>query len=104
MSPNSDQPEKVTVDYSALSTQATIVGLQVGGLTLGIVLLSVFGGLWLDRLFGTKPWLTIILVLASAPLSLWLTVRVAKRAVNKKPPPAAHGRDSTPEEGDTTGE
>jgi len=104
MSPNSDQPEKVTVDYSALSTQATLVGLQVGGLTLGIVLLSVFGGLWLDRLFGTKPWLTIILVLASAPLSLWLTVRVAKRAVNKKPPPAAHVRDSTPEEGDTTGE
>jgi F0F1-type ATP synthase assembly protein I len=104
MSPNSDQPEKVTVDYSALSTQATIVGLQVGGLTLGIVLLSVFGGLWLDRLFGTKPLLTIILVLASAPVSLTLTVWVAKRAINKKNPPAATGKDSKPEEGDTTGE
>jgi F0F1-type ATP synthase assembly protein I len=104
MSPNSDQPEKVTLDYSALSSQATKVGLQVGGLTLGIVLLSVFGGLWLDRLFGTKPLLTIILVLASAPLSLGLTVWVAKRAVTKKNPPAAHGRDAKPEEGDTTGE
>jgi hypothetical protein len=104
MSPNNDQPEKVTVDYASLSRQATIVGLQVGGLTLVIVLISVFGGLWLDRLFGTKPLLTILLVIASAPLSLWLTVRVAKRAVNKKNPPVARGRDSKPEEGDTTGE
>jgi F0F1-type ATP synthase assembly protein I len=104
MSPNSDQLEKVTVDYSALSSQATKVGLQVGVLMLGIVLISVFGGLWLDRLFGTKPLLTIILVIASAPISLGLTVWVAKRAVNKKTPPAAKGRDSKPVEGDTTGE
>ena len=104
MSPNSDPPDKVTVDYGALSTQATIVGLKVGGLTLGIVLIAVFGGLWLDKLFGTKPFFTIFLVLASAPLSLWLTVRVARRAVNKKNPPAAQGRDAKPEEGDTTGE
>jgi F0F1-type ATP synthase assembly protein I len=104
MSPNSDRPEKVTVDYSALSSQATKVALQVGGLTLGIVLIAVFGGLWLDKLLGTKPWLTLILVIASAPLSLGLTVRVAKRAVNRKKPPAALGRDSKPEEGDTTGE
>jgi F0F1-type ATP synthase assembly protein I len=104
MSPNSDQPEKVTVDYSALSSQATIVGLQVGGLTLGIVLISVFGGLWLDRLFGTKPLLTIILVLASAPVSLTLTVWVAKRAVYKKTPPAVPGGDIKHEEGDMTGE
>jgi hypothetical protein len=104
MSPNSDRPDKVTVDYSTLSSQAAKVGLQVGILTLGIVLLSVFGGLWLDRLFGTKPILTIFLVLASAPLSLWLTVRVAKRAVNKKAPPAPQGSDAKREEGDTTGE
>jgi len=88
MSQNSDRPDKVSVDYAALSSQAAKVGLQVGGLTLGIVLVAVFGGLWLDRLFGLKPLLTILLVLASAPLSLWLTVRVAKRAVRKNNPPA----------------
>jgi F0F1-type ATP synthase assembly protein I len=104
MSPNSDQPEKGAVDYSALSSQAAKVGVQVGVLTLGIVLVAVFGGLWLDRLFGTKPLLTIILVLASAPVSLTLTVWVAKRAVNKKTPPAAKGRESKPVEGEKTGE
>jgi F0F1-type ATP synthase assembly protein I len=104
MSPNSDQPDKVIVDYSDLSFQAVKVGLSVGCLTLGIVLIAVFGGLWLDRQFGTKPWLTLILVIASAPLSLGLTVWVAKRAVKQKYPPAASGRDIKPEEGDPTGE
>jgi F0F1-type ATP synthase assembly protein I len=104
MSPSSHQPEKVTVDYAAISSQATKVGLQVGVLTLSIVLISVFGGLWLDKFFGTRPLLTIVLVIASAPVSLGLTVWLAKRAVNKKKPSAADGRGSKPEEGDTTGE
>ncbi len=104
MSPDSDRPQKVTVDYSALSSQATKVGLQVGGVTLGIVLLAVFGGLWLDKLFGTKPILTIILVVASAPLSLWLTVVLAKRAVRNMNPSPQQGADSKPEEGENTGE
>jgi F0F1-type ATP synthase assembly protein I len=104
MSPESNKPEKVTIDYSALSSQATKVGLLVGGLTLGIVLISVFGGLWLDKVFGTKPILTIILVIASAPLCLGLTVRVAKRAVKNFNSPTAPGRENKPEEGDTTGE
>jgi hypothetical protein len=61
------------------------VGVQVAGITLGIVLLSVFGGLWLDRILGTKPILTVILVVSSAPLSLFLTVWVAMRAVRDLP-------------------
>ncbi len=104
MSPENDQPEKSKVDYSALSTQAFAVGGEVGCLTLIIVLASVFGGLWLDKLFGTKPLLTIILVIASAPLALGLTIWIAKRAVNKTGPSAVKGRDSKSVEGDTTGE
>ncbi len=101
MSPDSDQPKKVNVDYAALSSQATKIGLQVGILTLGIVLVAVFGGLWLDKQFGTKPILTIILVIASAPVSLGLTVRLAKRAVNKM---NTIGKDSQSVEGDKTSE
>lgn len=61
------------------------VGVQVAFITLGIVLISVFGGLWLDRILGTKPLLTVILVVASAPLSLFLTIWVAMRAVRDLP-------------------
>lgn len=59
------------------------VGAAVGCVTVLIVLLFVFGGLWLDNLLGTKPLLTILLVLASAPISLILTFWLAKRAVSE---------------------
>jgi hypothetical protein len=32
---------------------------QVGCLTLVIILASVFGGLWLDKMFNTKPVFTL---------------------------------------------
>ncbi len=49
--------------------------------TLIIVLASVFGGLWLDNFFNTKPMITVALVLASAPISLVLTFWIATRAI-----------------------
>ena len=67
-----------------IGTQALTVGAEVGCLTVLIVFGAVFGGLWLDRLFGTKPLLTVFLVLASAPFSLVLTFWLAKRAVDPK--------------------
>ncbi len=71
--------EKTTIRYAALGTQALTVGGEVGCLTLMIVLGAVIGGLWLDRLLGTKPFFTVFLVLASAPLALGLTFWIAKR-------------------------
>lgn len=59
------------------------VGGQVGCLTLSSVLIAVFLGLYLDRIFGTRPFLLILLVLASAPLSLVLTYYIAIRATRK---------------------
>ena len=73
------------------------VGGEVGCLTLFIVLISVFGGLWLDNLLGTKPVITVILVLASAPLSLALTFWVAMRAVRGNHPPQQAGKQSQTE-------
>jgi hypothetical protein len=40
---------------------------QVGCLTLVIILASVFGGLWLDNTFGTKPVFTLALLFAGIP-------------------------------------
>jgi hypothetical protein len=65
----------------AFNIKTLTVGGEVGCLTLIIVLAAVFGGLWLDNLFNTKPMITVILVLASAPLSLVLTFWIAMRAV-----------------------
>jgi len=65
------------------------VGGEVAGLTLVIVFAAVFGGLALDKLFGTKPVLTILFVLGSAPLALALTFWVAMRAVKRYAPPTS---------------
>lgn len=72
------------------------VGGEVGCLTLIIVFAAVFGGLYLDKLLNTKPFLTILFVLGSAPLALVLTFWVAKRAVKRYTPAqsSAHSQNA----------
>ena len=86
MSQKSSPPDKNPY-LSAFNTKALTVGGEVGCLTLFIVLVAVFGGIWLDRVLGTKPLFTVGLVLLSAPLALFLTVYIAKRAVKDLQPP-----------------
>ena len=80
MNPKGTSPE-TNPWMVVFNLKALTVGGEVGCVTLIIVLLAVFGGIWLDRVFGTKPLFTIGLVLLSAPLSLALTIIIAKRAV-----------------------
>ena len=83
--------------------RATAIGGEIGCLTLIIVLAAVFGGLWLDRLLGTKPVITFILVFASAPLALFLTFRIAMRSINSlnaNLPPASTGKHPTTDKED----
>lgn len=56
---------------------------QVGVLTLVIILAAVFGGLALDNHFGTKPWFTVGLLVASIPVSLLTMVFLVKKAVSR---------------------
>jgi F0F1-type ATP synthase assembly protein I len=56
---------------------------QVGCLTLVIILVSLLGGLWLDKRFGTRPLFTLLLLLAGTPLSVIAMVYVSRRAVSK---------------------
>jgi len=56
---------------------------QVGCLTLVIILLSLLGGLWLDKTFGTRPLFTLLFLLAGTPLSVIVMVFVSRRAVAK---------------------
>ncbi|HEY9151740.1 MAG TPA: AtpZ/AtpI family protein [Anaerolineales bacterium] len=67
-----------------ISTNFLIVLItQVGCLTLVIILLSLLGGLWLDKVFGTRPLFTLLLLLAGTPFSVIVMLFVARRAVAK---------------------
>ena len=99
---NDKPPEKPTALQSAFSMTPIAVGLEVGCLTLFIVFGSIFGGLLLDKWLGTKPILTILLVVGSAPLALFLTFRLAMREIKKAYPstPASTGKTQSKYEED----
>ena len=63
-------------------TLAGVVG-QVGCLTLLVIAVALAAGLWLDSQFGTKPILTLVLVLASVPVTLFLMFRIVLSVVPK---------------------
>ena len=66
-----------------LNTLLVVLIGQVGCLTLVIILASVFGGLWLDKTFGTKPVFTMILLLAGIPVSVFVMLTVARRTLER---------------------
>lgn len=61
---------------------ATVVG-QVGCLTPLILLGALFVGLWLDRQFDTKPLFTILFIVGSAPVSVFVLYRIVRSATKK---------------------
>ena len=61
---------------------ATVVG-QVGCLTPVIILSALFAGLWLDRQFETKPLFTILFIVGSAPISVFVLYRIVRTATAK---------------------
>ena len=64
-----------------LNTLLVVMIGQVGCLTLVIILASVFGGLWLDKTFGTKPVFTMVLLLAGIPVSVFVMLTVARKTL-----------------------
>jgi F0F1-type ATP synthase assembly protein I len=69
MNPSETRPQKNRARYAFNLTLAAVAG-QVGCLTLIVVLAALFGGLWLDARFHTKPMFTIGLMIASIPVTL----------------------------------
>lgn len=63
-------------------TLASVAG-QVGCLTLVIVLAAVFGGMWLDSRYQTKPTFTVGLLVASIPISLAVMIFVVRFTISK---------------------
>ena len=82
MSPKDDQQGKNRSQYALNLTLAAVAG-QVGCLTLVIVLAALLGGLWLDNQFDTRPLFTVILMIASIPVTLVSMFWVVKKATSK---------------------
>jgi F0F1-type ATP synthase assembly protein I len=61
---------------------AVLVG-QVGCLTLIIIMGALFGGLYLDNRFGSRPWFTLGLLIGSIPVSLAVMIYVSRAAIRK---------------------
>jgi len=60
----------------------------VAGLTLVIIFLALFAGMLLDKFLNSKPLFTIILTVASIPLTIFATFRVVKAASSRIQPAA----------------
>jgi len=82
MSPSSDQPEGNRKQTAYNITLAAVAG-QVGCLTLVIVLLALFGGLWLDSQLDTRPMFTIGLMIISIPITLVAMIGVVRAATSR---------------------
>ncbi|HLF91343.1 MAG TPA: AtpZ/AtpI family protein [Anaerolineales bacterium] len=75
-----DQEQKSDrVQYAFNMTLAAVAG-QVGCLTLVIIFASLFGGLWLDNQFATRPLFTVLLLIGSIPVTLVTMFWVVRKA------------------------
>ena len=80
---------------SILNSLLIVMIGQVGCLTLVIILASVFGGLWLDKTFGTKPVFTLVLLFAGIPISVLVMLVVARRILARLKEQAEKDSDSS---------
>jgi len=72
-------PEKDRRQYTYNLAMAAVAS-QVGCLTLVIIFGALIAGLWLDRSFATKPLFTILFMIGSMPVTLYVMFRVVQSA------------------------
>jgi len=71
---------------------------QIGCLVIIVVVVALLAGLWLDKLTNTRPLFTIVLLLTSVPVSLFISVRVALSTAARLAPPPKASEDSSSDE------
>lgn len=78
-------------------TLATVVG-QVGCLTPVILIGALFAGLWLDKVFETRPVFTIIFIVVSAPAAVLALIFIVRKATARLKPVSPSTAKSPEEE------
>ncbi|MCL4271072.1 MAG: hypothetical protein KJZ72_16065 [Anaerolineales bacterium] len=71
--------------YTLNLALATIAG-QVGFVTLIVIAIALIGGLALDNSLNTKPMFTILLMIASVPVTVILMFRIVRAATSRIKP------------------
>ena len=82
MSQTGDQPEKKTALRSFNIALAAVTG-QVGCLTIVIILGAFLAGRWLDNQFGSDALFTVILMVASVPVTLVVMIWVVRSITSR---------------------
>ena len=77
-------------------TAVTMTVVWVAGLTLVVIFLALFAGILLDKFLDSKPLFTILFIIGSIPLTIYLTFRVVRSATSRIQP--ATKKDNLEEE------
>jgi F0F1-type ATP synthase assembly protein I len=94
-----NQSDNKLQDEFRTAVMMTVV--WVAGLTLVIIFVALFAGILLDRLLNSKPLFTVVLTIASIPVTIYATFRVVKSATNRI---QASAKKENPEEEPQRGE
>jgi F0F1-type ATP synthase assembly protein I len=79
-----NQPRRKQQDEFRAAVTMTV--LWVAGLTLITIFVALFAGILLDKFLNSKPIFTIVLTIASIPLTIYATFRVVKAASRRIQP------------------
>lgn len=96
-------PDKTDQKQRVFNVVLAVLAAQVGCLTLVIILASVLGGLWLDSRLDTKPVMTLVLLVASIPVSVVTMLIVVRKTVSKMKTEASRQQNARKEENQAIG-
>lgn len=71
-----EAPQAGEQDSQALAVAVAGLLGQVGCVTLLLIGVALAAGLWLDAQFNTRPLFTILLILGTVPVTLYVMVRM----------------------------
>jgi F0F1-type ATP synthase assembly protein I len=79
-----NRPDKQGQDEFRSAITMTVI--WVAGLTLVVIFVALFAGILLDKVLGTKSIFTIVLMITSIPATIYLTLRVVRKATGRIQP------------------
>ncbi len=77
------QPKNPYMQGLLIGPEVTGVMGQIAGMSVIVIGLGLAAGILLDRTLGTRPMFTLVGILISLPLHMWLVYKIAMRAVTQ---------------------